>query len=111
MCKQPTQIYTHIYRYMAMKYYKHPDNPMSCFNVSQGFADVHPSSYPVNIPDMEWQDSDPSMDVIVAMDGMPTKKASQCRYDKFRIKSSRPHVEPGSADSMFAWLSKLLPGL
>ncbi|KAL0022635.1 hypothetical protein WJX77_012443 [Trebouxia sp. C0004] len=78
----------------------------------QGFADVHPSSHPVNIPDMEWQDSDPSSDVIVAMDGMPAKNASQCsRYNKYRIKSSRPHVEPGSADSMFAWLSKLLPGL
>ncbi|KAL0023540.1 hypothetical protein WJX79_010992 [Trebouxia sp. C0005] len=47
----------------------------------QGFADVHPSSHPVNIPDMEWQDSDPSRDVIVAMDGMPKNKASQCMSD------------------------------
>lgn len=101
--------HAHTYRYTAMKYYTHSDNPMSR---SQGFADVHPSSHPVNIPDMEWQDSDPSSDVIVAMDGMLKNKASQCsRYDRYRIKSSRPHVEPGSADSMFAWLSRLLPGL
>lgn len=78
----------------------------------QGFADVTPISHPVNIPDMEWQDSDASMDVVVAMDGMSMKKASQrTAYDKYRSKLRRSHAEPGSADSMFAWLSKLLPGL
>jgi len=61
---------------------------------------------------MEWQDSDASMDVVVAMDGMSIKKAAhQARYDKYRRKSFRSQAEPGNADSMFAWLSKLLPGL
>ena len=81
-------------------------------HVTQGFADVSPSSFPVNIPAMEWQDSDASLDVVVAVEGMSIKKAFHySRYEKYKCKSLRSDTEPGNADSMFAWLSKLLPGL
>ena len=62
---------------------------------------------------MNWQDPDASVDVVVAMDGMSIEKACQHRRHKgLKNKSvGTQSTEPGNADSMFAWLSKLLPGL
>ena len=78
----------------------------------QGCLDDALSSHPVNIPDLEWQDIDASTDVVVAMEGFSIKKTSRKdQHDKHKGRPFRSHAEPGNADSMFAWLSKLLPGL
>lgn len=70
-------------------------------------------SHPVSIPDLDRHESEVSTDVVVAMGSMSIKKASQHnRHHGPRSKSLRTtSAESGNADSMFAWLSKLLPGL
>ena len=70
-------------------------------------------SHPVSISDLEWQDPNASTDVVLAMGGMSIKKASQhSREHGLKSKSQGTQsAESGNADSMFAWLSKLLPGL
>lgn len=72
-----------------------------------------PVCHPVSFSDLEWQDPNASTDVVLAMGGMSIKKASQhSRQHGLKTKSLvTQSAESGNADSMFAWLSKLLPGL
>ena len=72
-----------------------------------------PVSHPVSFSDLEWQNPNASTDVVLAMGGMSIKKASQHTRQhglKSKCLGTQP-AESGNADSMFAWLSKLLPGL
>lgn len=72
-------------------------------------AKYSPHSYPVHFADMDWQEDD-SAQVALEMGGMsidldfPDKEISGGR-------STGPYPEAANTDSMFAWLSKLLPGL
>lgn len=73
-----------------------------------------PVSHPVSFSDLDRQDSEASTDVVVAMGGMSIKKASQQNKQHHAPRSKSLQTtssESGNADSMFAWLSRLLPGL
>ena len=70
-----------------------------------------PSSSVATAP-AQWQEPGASADVMFAMEDMRIQKAPQpSRYEKCKQKLCSAQAEPGNADSMFAWLSKLLPGL
>ena len=68
------------------------------------------NSHPVHCRDMEWQDED-SAQIALEMEGMSIKKSCP-GFDK-QVSSRRraTRSESANVDSMFAWLSKLLPGL
>ena len=78
----------------------------------QALTNYSPHSYPVQLADMDWQEEDTAQ-IALEMGGMSIKKG----YKHFRQGTARPgpSFDPQSqstnADSMFAWLSKLLPGL
>ena len=65
----------------------------------------------VRFSDLEWQDSNASTDVVLAMGGMSIQKASQHSRQHGLQSKTLETADSRNADSMFAWLSKLLPGL
>ena len=67
-------------------------------------------SHPVQLPDMNWHQGG-SAQIALEMEGMSIKRGCS-DSDKHNSSKRRPlRSDATNADSMFAWLSKLLPGL